>query len=491
MKRRPDVTGWGGAAAALAVVIATGAVAAPPRGLATNAWNLERVVLRDGRRLEGLVIDAAPAAGDMPGEIRFAQVVRPPGRPMYVITWGPLPADALAAVDRLPPAEHDVLAARVKAFLESRHRRGDAETAIRLTRDDEDAPWRYETDDFAVTSTADASTTRAAIVGLEQVFGGLRTLVPAPRSAPRQPIQVRLCGSAAEYREAQRGLGIRIDNPAFYVPARRLLVAGGDVSAIVADTEAVEDGLAATDQKYEALDRLLDDRLKALVADLEAQGFPAGQRAEIVQLARQRWDRERAGEVARVAAARRDNAARRDRALATFRQRLAHEAWHAYADAILRPEAAAGLPVWLDEGLAQVIESAPLEAGELRLDAPDPKRLAALQEAIRAGTLPRVGDLLRCGQEGFLAGHAAEADRGLVYLAAWGVALDLAMLRPVLSPAGLADVTAAGDDSLPAFERLTGEPVERYDDGWRNRMLELRPGRPVAAGDAAPVTPGP
>jgi hypothetical protein len=492
MKRRLGVAGWGRLVRATAVLATVAAVveAAPPRGLTTGAWKLERIVLHDGRRLEGLVVPADPAAGDTGSEIRFAQVVRPPGRPMYVITWGPLPPEAIKTVDRLPPAEHDQLAGRVKAFLESRHRRGDAETAIRLRRDGDEGPWRYETDDVVVESTADATTTRAAIVTLDQVFGGLRALVPPPRKERPPTIRVRLCGSATEYREVQRELGIHIDNPAFYVPARRLLVAGGDMPAMVADTAVVEDGLAAADQRYEELDRLLEDRLKALAADLEQQGFPAAKRAEIVQLARQRWDRERADEVARIATARRENAGRRDRALATFRSRLAHEAWHAYADAVLAGGDAAGLPLWLDEGLAQVIESAPLEAGELRLDAPDPKRLAALQEAVRGGALPTVAELVQAGQEQFLAGHASDADQGRFYLAAWGVALDLAMLRPVLSPTGIADITAANDDAVAAFERLAGAPVDAYDTGWRRRILALRPGRAVVPDDGAAVNPG-
>jgi hypothetical protein len=475
-------------AVALACGVAS-APAAPPRGFATDAWKLERIVLQDGRRLEGLVIAPDAAAGDAEGEIRFAQVVQPPGRPMYVITWGPLPRESIKVVEHLPPADHEVLVGRVTSFLESRQRRGDAETAIHLRHGGEEGPWRYDTDDFTVESTADAATTRTAIVTLDQVFGALRALVPGPRPGDAALIRVRLCGSSAEYRSVQRELGIQIDNPAFYVPARRLLVAGGDMSSLAAGTAAIEDGLAATDQRYEELDRLFGDRLKALAADLEGQGFPAAKRAEIVQLARQRWERERASENMKIATARRENAGRRDRAVAAFRRRLAHEAWHAYADAALAHDGAGGLPLWLDEGLAQVIESAPLEAGELRLDAPDPKRLAALQEALRGGTLPSVAELVQAGQEQFLAGHAADTDPGRFYLAAWGVALDLAMLRPVLSPDRLAGITAPADDAVAAFERLAGEPIDRYDSGWRRRILTLRPGRAVAPDGASPVTP--
>lgn len=489
--RRTTAAAWPTAVAAMIVMAPLQAPADEPGpGLATSAWKLETLELRDGRRLEGLVVPVDPAAGDGDQDVRFMQVVRPPGRPMYVITWGPLPPDRVAAIDRLPAAEHERLAARVRAFLEGRQRRNEAETTVHLEREREDGPWRYRVADLDVTSSADAATTRSAIVTLEQVIGGLASLVPPMASAAAgPPIQVRLCGTAAEYRDEQRQLGISIDSPAFYVPARRLLVAGGDLPSLSSAAAAADDSLAAATQRYEELDRSLADRLKSLAADLERQGFTAAERSTIVQRARQRWERERGAELSRLAAARRDVATRLDAARRQFRERLAHEAWHAYADTRLRPADAAGLPLWLDEGLAQVVESAPFEAGELRLDAPDPRRLTALQQALRGGTLPKVADVIAAGQERFLDGHAGrDGARGLTYLAAWGVALDVAMLRPVLTPAAIVAMMRDEGDPLDRFEQLTGQPIDRYEAEWRRRILALRPGQmPEAEATVSPA----
>lgn len=461
--------------------------AAPPTGLTTAPWSLESLELRDGRRLEGLVLAGDPAAGDGDGDVRFLQVVQPPGRPMYVIAWGPLSPDRVAAVERLPGEAHERLTARVQAFLEGRQRRAEAETAVRLDRESEDGPWRYRSGGIDVSSTADAASTRAAIVTLEQVLGGLESLVP-PVSEAGPPVDVRLCGTAAEYRDEQRRLGVSLDSPAFYVPARRLLVAGSDLPAQAASASAADDALSAATQRHEQLDSDVAERLKSLAGDLERQGFSAAERSAIVQRARQRWERERGAELCRLAAARRDVAARLDVARRRFRESLAHEAWHAYADTRLRPVDAAGLPIWLDEGLAQVIETAPFEAGELRLDAPDAQRLTALQQAVRAGTLPRLAELLAAGQERFLDGHAGrDGDRGLAYLAAWGLALDVAILRPVLSPASIVAMMDDKGDALARFEGLTGRPIDRYETEWRRRILALRPGRMPAVDEG--ITP--
>jgi len=463
------------------------AAAAEPRGLATADWRLESVTLADGRRIDGLVEDPDPATGD----VRVVQVVRPPGRPMYVVRWPPLQADRLESIVRLTAAEHEQLARRVRAFLDDRRRRGAAETAVALRRDHEDGPWLHDEDDFALTSTADSQVTRAAVVAIEQVLGALATLVPPGDGPRRGRITVRLCGSGAEYRQAQRDLGVGIDAPAFYVPVRGLIVAGGDLPAIAAAAAAEEETLAATAQGFERLDALLEERVRSLAAELESRGVGPRERADVVRRTRLRWERERTAETERITAARRANDVRLKRAWEMFRRQLAHETWHAYADTRLRHRDAAGLPIWLDEGLAQVVEAAPLEAGELRLDAPDPDRLAALQAAIRNGTAPAVADLLQAGQERFVGGHgAAIADRGLTYLAAWGLALDVAMLRPVLARDAVARMTA-DDDPVAAFEGMVGLPLDRYEPEWRRRILALRPGRRPEAEDPEGVTPAP
>jgi len=474
-----------GLAATVAATVAAGR-AAEPGSLATSAWRLESVTLDDGRRIEGLI--ETPEPGD--AGLRIVQVVRPPGRPMYVVRWPPLDERHLRSIVRLAAADHDELARRVHAFLDDQRREAAAEQAVVLGRDREDGPWRYVGPAFDLVSTADAQVTRGAVVAVEQVLGGLEALVPVGDRPPRARIEVRLCGSAAEYRQAQRELGVSLDSPAFYVPIRSLIVAGGELPAVAATAAAEEQTLAAVARTYERLDDILEERVRALAADLEAEGVAPRDRAELVRRARVRWERERTAELDRITAARRAIAARVRQAWDAFRRRLAHETWHAYADTRVRGSDTAGLPIWLDEGLAQIVEAAPLEAGDLRLDAPDPTRLRALQAALQDGTAPPLADILAAGQERFVGPHdATTPDRGRAYLVAWGLALDVAMLRPVLVRD--AATWTHGDATVAAFESLTGEPLDRYEPGWRRRILALRPGRLPEGEPAAGLTPAP
>jgi hypothetical protein len=464
--------------------MAAGAPAEPSPNLATAPWKLESIRLHDGRRLEGLVIDPAADGGprDPAAPIGFVQIVQPPGRAMELITWAPISAARIAAIEPLPAADHALLAQRVDEFRNRRGRQHAAETAVTLLHDDEDEPWRYAGRWFTIDSTADPSLTRKAVVLLEQVFAALEVLVPisAPEDRAIAPLRVTLCGTAGEYRDLQESLGIEAEHPAFYVPARGLLVAGSDMPTMIEQERNAADSLALTEREISNRDRLFEAEVRRLAGDLEKQGMTGGKRAEIVQLARNRWQREREAMLAQIATARRDNAARVADARRAFAARLTHEAWHAYADRRLVGGGRRPLPLWLDEGLAQVFETAPLEAGELRLDAPDPLRLKALQELLAAPDAPPLVDLLRAGQGQFLVGHAGGRKASQQsYLLAWGLAFHLAVLEPILTPTSLAAIcepAAGGDMSarVAEFERLVGMPIAEFDTAWRRRMLGVR-----------------
>jgi hypothetical protein len=467
----------------LVMLVAGGATAAEPGGdLLGPAWKLEAIELRDGRRIEGLVL-SGPGGAPEPGadDIAFLQVVRAEGRKTHLIGWPAFPAETVRFVERLPAAGHDQLIGRIEAF-RAGQRRQDAVSTVRLARTADQGPWRYEGPEFTLESTADPQLTRHAVVRLESVLAALAALVPPVADAG--PLTVRLCGSLAEYRRLQEELALRIENPAFYLPDRRLLVAGSELSALVVEGRTATDLLDAAAQRQAARDGVLEARIRRLAADLERQGMPAAKRAEVVRLARQRWQRERIADAAQIDAARRGNADAIAGVRKAFDARLAHEAWHAYADRRLRPPRAPGLPAWLDEGLAQVVETAPIEADEVRLDLFDRERLARLQELLRIDGVPPLADIVSGGQEPFVAGHAGDG-QAVAYLVAWGLALDLAVVRPVLSPAKVRELAVAGDsEPVARFESLVGMPVDRFDRQWRARMLAVRH-------PAAGVTPAP
>ncbi len=463
MTARPALMGMAMLAAA-----ASAAEPAATAPLSSAAWKLERVELVDGRSLEGILDDDG---GD---SIAFTEVVRRPGRGMYLVARPSLGRDRVRSIDRLPAKEHDDLAARIREFRDRGSERRRAEDAVRLSRDPETGRLRYDGESFALESSATDPLTRETIVRLEQLFAAFETLLPIGGSSR---LTVRICGSDAEYREVQRTLGVAVENPAIFVPANRLLVTGGDVPTLVEEHERASESLAAADLELAAQDRGIEPLLRDLAERLEHQGIPAAQRAEIVRRARARHQRERAEAADRIASARRGNVQRLDAVRKRFHERLAHEAWHAHAHRLAESvERSLTLPVWLDEGLAQVFETAVLEVGDLRLDAADPARLEPLRLLLASSRGPRLAEVLRSGADAFLVGHGGKREASeQAYLVAWGLAVHVAVLEPVLDRASLRRMVqpAAASDPVRQFEALVGMPLDRFEPRWRERLLAI------------------
>ena len=170
---------------------------------------------------------------------------------------------------------------------------------------------------------------------------------------------------------------------------------------------------------------------------------------------------------------------------------LYHEAFHAYVTTFVYPplkpdEVKAGkgtgeLPRWLNEGLAQVFETAVVEVGELRADHPDKERLELVKEWLkgkRGGPLVPLGDLLVTGRDAFLASHAdqkAASDRA--YLTSWALAHYLTFDRRLIGTDALRKYLIAvnsGGDPKQAFAGLVGKDLAAFEKDWHSYLSRLQ-----------------
>jgi hypothetical protein len=197
-----------------------------------------------------------------------------------------------------------------------------------------------------------------------------------------------------------------------------------------------------------------------------------------------------AGEKRRVWLADTDNGRKFDLATARLFALLYHEAFHAYVATFVYPplkpaEVKAGkgtgeLPQWLNEGLAQVFETAVVEAGELRADHPDKERLARAKEWLKGkgGPLVPLGDLLTTGRDAFLASHAdqkAASDRS--YLTSWALAHYLTFDRRLVGTPAFHKylvVVNSGGDPRTAFAELVGQDLPAFEKDWHTYLTRLQ-----------------
>jgi hypothetical protein len=300
---------------------------------------------------------------------------------------------------------------------------------------------------------------------LEQFFTAYASAMP-PRLPKAVPTTVLLLGSVADYQALVRGRGYNLLNPAFYDAARNQVVCASDLKRLADQNEVV---------------RLEHDRQREAINQSEAElrrafrdRVPPEQMESLEDARRQMLTLEER------------NAAALDLSRRRLFQRLAHEAFHAYLASAVYPPAEGELPRWLNEGLAQIFETAIVEAGELRVGHADRERCAALRAALRGGDTLPLAELLRSGPKDFVVAHASDkqaADR--YYLASWGLAFHLTFERRLLGTPRLDDYTRSlrtGADPVAAFQDLVGEPLPRFERGLRDYFDHLRPDGTSVAG---------
>jgi hypothetical protein len=263
----------------------------------------------------------------------------------------------------------------------------------------------------------------------------------------------------SEYLALVRDQGVDFFNPAYFDVAHNRVLCGSDVQRLCEEVEECREyhaKLLAELAKEEA-------ELKAAFKNKVPPEFlrPIDEKRKSIPITEKR------------------NIDRYHQALDRFFRRLYHEAFHAYLNTYVYPPDEAEVPRWLNEGLAQIFETAVLEAGELRIGHVDHERGVAIRQALARDTLVPVVDLLRSGSNQFLVAHAAAtqaADRH--YLASWGLAFYLTFERKLLGTKAMDEYVTSlkrGTDPLMAFETLVGQPLAAFEKDYLNYLKKLDP----------------
>ena len=439
---------------------------------AVARWPLERIEFKGGKVLEGLLLPSSK-----PGYVRFESVNRPPGQRMYLIRQN-YAQQSVAKIVRLPPEERARLAERIDQIKSQ----GGAEVVERLAMDqlelEQGEPagprWVYRGPWFRLESWTDETMTRRSIVRIEQIFGAYSEILP-PRTTPKHPLRILLYGSMRDYFAFHKGLDYRFHNPAAYIPKINLLTAGSELTAYASRLAEVDRRHAAIQAQYDALAAAMPAELRKLSDDLEKSGVPAEDRRNTRLAAERKWKQELANVKLRIQAIERSNGDQFDLVTGEMFARLYHEAFHAYLENFVYPQAAHNVPRWLNEGLAQVFEDGLLELGTLRLDAPNPRRLAALQTDLQRSPPLSLSELLTADAAAFLVAHPTNVKPSeRHYLYSWGLAHYLAVREPILEIARLNHYVASRNpqtDPVARFERLIGMPLEQFEAKWREELL--------------------
>ena len=436
----------------------------PP--LRTEEWKLDVVHRTRGRLpLRGLVLSQTPT------EVVIKIVTPLPGKlTSYLLDT--VPRADVARVEMLGDKERQQLVerlemlARERALLREQIRLveggkvelppGEA-LVLKPTlwgKDGKGKALEYTSVYFRLVSDARKDIVYLTAIQLEQVFGAYVRCLP-PRERTRRPVTVLLTRSLEEYGVLVRQRGYNILNPAFYDADNNQVVCGSDLERLSAE-------LAKAKAFHEKLRKELRARRKDLNRIYSRQVPP--------ELLKPIGD-----SLKRIAAAEKRNNEVFKRSHARLLRRLFHEAFHAYLAQSVFGDRKVRVPPWLDEGLAQVFETALVDAGELRLGQPDPKRRERILK--NKDELLPLDTLLRASPRQFQVAHAEDkqaSDRH--YLTAWALAFYLTFDRQVLGTPALDDYLKALQrdvEPLEAFRTLTGQPLAKFEQDFHKYLKHL------------------
>jgi hypothetical protein len=444
--------------------------------LSAAQWPLDRLELKNGKVYQGVILPRL--AGDAPGELRFDIVRRPPGRPMFFI-GRKFRQEGISNIERLSDDERAKLVDRLERYRARNVEELFDMSKLALKRGEKDAAkWTYESGPwFLLESWTDEEMTRRTIVRIEQMFTAYSEILPA-RAKPQRPLRILLYGSMRDYADAQKKLNQRFENPAFYLPALNVLVAGSELTAYARRLDEVRQKHAAIRSQYDAKAAAMPTELKKLGDDLEKKGVPPAERKATVGTALRKWKEELDEIRRRMDVTERSNSAQYAVVTKDMLTRLYHEAFHAYLENFVYPTAGYDVPRWLNEGLAQVFEEGLLEVGTLRLDAPSRKRLPSLQMELRSPSPLPLRDVLTADGRAFLVSHPSDAPASeRHYLYSWGLAHYLVVREPILETSRLdnyVEPSMTNQDPVVRFETLVGMPLAQFESKWRAEILALK-----------------
>jgi hypothetical protein len=435
-----------------AVLLAAG----PVRAL--DDWKFEVLHLKGGGTLQGLVIEETPT------QIKFWQVKRPPGKPSLRLHHT-LNRREVVRIDQLSAKERELLSARIQALSP----KVTDEKLLLRKLDLRPAPWgkgqkvqglKYTSVHFVLLSNARWDIVGRAAIRLEQVYAAYARFLPPRRSlTAAKPTTILLVHSLDEYAAMVKSRVPKVFKaayyPAYYDQRHNQIVCGSDFQRLGEALEKVRKQHEQWDRQYAKIKRRYPKKIPAVL------------RAQIL--------RDRA-EMKRVT---RKNDQVFELASQRLFQILYHEAFHAYLANFVYPGEDV-VPRWLNEGLAQLFETAVVEVGELRVGHVDQVRLGKVQALANRGDLVAVADLLKAGPTQFQVVHASDrqlADR--YYLTSWALAFYLLVQRQALADPRKLDryvrALQGGTKPQAAFRQLTGLPLRRFEKEFRDYVRRLKP----------------
>lgn len=453
------------------LVLVSPLVAQPKAERPTKDWKLDELIAANGAKYQGIILE------ETPNGVRFRVVRRPPGRATVTLTTC-FQAKEVDRIVRISDAEREIVRAKLAELdptgAGERKRMEELDLTTTQWLDVPNGAKRYDAERFILVSSASEEITRRAAVRLEQIFTAYeRFLQPLVQPRLDRPLTIFLAPDKSEYMRLLSGIQGPVLNPAIFDSASNRIICGTDLRRLGQDLSAAR---VHNVQQLAALDKYESD-IRQIYKDKDSR------------LERDRYLATVSEQRKKIHAVEVANESKFNESTAQLFALLYHETFHAYVSNYVYPprsmdEVRAGkgtgeLPRWLNEGLAQIFESAILDAGELRVGHVDRERFNRIKELRKTVGLLPVGELIRAGSDAFVTTHTIQKTSiHRNYLTSWAIAFHLVFEKKLLGTKELDQYLIrlnSGEPTDTAFAKLVGKDIESYDRELNDFIDRLRP----------------
>lgn len=324
--------------------------------------------------------------------------------------------------------------------------------------------FRYDGAWFILRSDLPEEESRRAAVRLEQMFTAYRQILP-PRVEPSRPPELALFGTLSSFHDYLARRGVQTDRAALFLPADNLVIAGSDLNRSAAQLAEVRRDHQRLLDELRTLERELRPRLNATAERMRLAGVAPEEIAKTLSTTRRELERQIAEKRLDVQRADRRNEELFLKLAGRMFAQLYHEGWHAYLENFVFPHRQYAVPLWLNEGLAQLFEVAQPESGNLRIDTLDRERLRRLAADVSSQRPLALADVVAADARQFL--DPREGERFYSY--AYGIAYHLAFEEERMTPGRIEQYVGCSKAEPPdeRFAQLVGATLDDYELRFR------------------------
>ncbi|MHC2067126.1 DUF1570 domain-containing protein [Bremerella sp. T1] len=429
----------------------------------------DKLRLKDGTELTGLLLEESPRG------LEFLEINRPPGKPMFAVIHT-ISANQKGRLEKVTGTDRQRLEDLVEGLRNHTQIRAAAKDSLQLVKTsseilETDEAWKYQSDRFVLTTSLSEDMTRSLAVRVDQIFQAFEHWLP-PKRKPTHDIQIVVFHSLGSYSAYLKKIGLQIDNPAIYVPHTNQVLIGSDVGSFQDRLSVVQKQHERILQQWTEIEKQLPGDLNQLAKRLKEAGWSPNEIAPEVQARREAWQRDYKQRLSQIKVTDRRNQATLDSLMDQATQHLCHEAFHAYVENYLYPQDEYEVPVWLNEGLAQLFEHAQFENGTFRIDLPPKELLSQLQARVERDNGMSLQRMLQTEAGSFLLFENLHRAR-LDYDVAWGLSWYLVFQKNLFAEDGLDRYVILRDESPPPVEETFGESISRLQADWVTFIRQL------------------